>query len=228
MDLVEIQHLIAAAREDHTVELKRALPQGRRHLRTLSAFANGRGGTLIIGVTDRGQVVGVHDARSVAQNLRDELRRHVRPELPAHVAVVPVPAGGAGGAAAAALVVVRVQPGKDGPYAAHLLGGGWQCYVREKDRTVPLPERAAATVAAPERDRPPDDRLAGDALALLARARQMSAPELAQALNLSGRRAGRLLTGLVRAGLAVAHEERRAVRYALTPQGRALVGKKRG
>lgn len=234
MDLSEIQRLVAAAREDHTIELKRALPQGRRHLRTLSAFANGRGGTLIVGVTDRGRVVGVHDAPTVAQRLRDELRKHVRPELPAHVAVVPAPLPDAAGRSGAresappALVVVRVRPGKDGPYAVRVQNAGWQSYVREQDRTVPLPERAAEVVAAPPRDRLPDDPRAPDALALLARSRETSGAALANALNLSARRAARLLTGFVRAGLAVAHEERRIVSYALTPQGRRMAEKLRG
>jgi len=237
VDSAELHRLLAAAREDHTVELKRALPQGRRHLRTLSAFANGVGGTLIVGVTDAGRVVGVHEARRVAQNLRDELRKQVQPPLPAEVSVVTVPPATPATPVAPArrhapaepappmVVVVRVRPGKEGPYAVRLPGAGWHAYVRERDQTVPLPARAAETVAAPERDRLPDDRLAADALAWLARSRTATAAELAQALNLSSRRATRLLTGFVRAGLAVAHEEPRVKRYALTPQGRKKQGK---
>jgi predicted HTH transcriptional regulator len=233
VDTVALHRLLANAREDHTIELKRALPQGRRHLRTLSAFANGVGGTLIVGVTDAGQVVGVHDARVIAQTLRDELRKQVQPPLPAQVTVVtvapkePPPAGrraAAGEVAPPRVVVVRVRPGKEGPYAVRLPGAGWQAYVRENDRTVPLQPSAAEAVAAPDRDRLPDDRLAAEALAWLARSRDATAAGLAKAFNLSSRRATRLLTGFVRAGLAVLHEEPRVKRYALTPQGRKKAG----
>lgn len=223
MDTTEITNLIGAAQEDETVELKRALPRGRRHLRTLGAFANGAGGTLIVGVSDAGVVIGVRDPNAVRETLEHELRHHVRPKPPAHVALVPAPPPARG-----SLVVVRVQPGREGPYAVRLPDGQWQCYVRERDRTVPLPDEVVGRATNPDRAGLPTDPKGAEILRLLANARALTRVELTAALNLSPRRLDRLLVSLVRAGLAVEHTESKESRYVLTPQGRKLAQRSRG
>jgi hypothetical protein len=53
-------------------EFKRTLPRDDKVARTLCAFANTRGGLLLVGVTDRKRVHGVHRADDVA----GELERH--------------------------------------------------------------------------------------------------------------------------------------------------------
>ena len=50
--------LSIAEGEGKSLEFKRGLPRDVRVARTLCAFANTRGGLLLIGVGDRGEIVG--------------------------------------------------------------------------------------------------------------------------------------------------------------------------
>ena len=54
----DLRRLIAKGEND-TVEFKRTLPPDEDVARNLSAFANTGGGTLIIGVSDNGQLLGL-------------------------------------------------------------------------------------------------------------------------------------------------------------------------
>ena len=81
---------ICARGEGRGVEFKRGLPGAAKTARTLCAFANTRGGMLLVGVTDRGEVYGVPEARAVARALRELARDRVSPPLAVEVAPVAV------------------------------------------------------------------------------------------------------------------------------------------
>lgn len=220
MNVTALSDLLQSPHEGYAFELKRRLPTRRQHVRTLSAFGNGRGGTLVVGVTDDGRLVGVSRARAVAARLRAEVAAHVRPELQA--TIQPVTINGT------ELVVAQVPPGSDGPYEAELPDGRWRCYIREGDRTVPVARSVAAAVTRPEVDRVSRDARTNDVLRLLAGQRDATLAEVAAALNISARRATRILVSLVRAGLAVRHDESRRPRFVATPRGRERAGARRG
>ena len=57
------------------LEFKRVLPRDERAARTLCAFANTRGGLLLVGITDRGRVHGVHRPDAVTAGSRAISRR---------------------------------------------------------------------------------------------------------------------------------------------------------
>lgn len=44
-------------------------------LKSVSAFANGEGGTLVFGISDDDQVVGLADAESDAERISEEIKR---------------------------------------------------------------------------------------------------------------------------------------------------------
>lgn len=67
--------------EGKSLEFKRGLPRDDRLARTLCAFANTRGGTLLVGVTDKGGVHGVHRPREVMESVRRIGRDYVVPPL---------------------------------------------------------------------------------------------------------------------------------------------------
>lgn len=81
---MNVSELITAA-EGKTLEFKRDLSSLPPILKTLVAFANTAGGTLVIGVQDDGAVVGVADAlraeERLASSIADSIRPAVTPEM---------------------------------------------------------------------------------------------------------------------------------------------------
>ncbi|HVS09479.1 MAG TPA: ATP-binding protein [Planctomycetota bacterium] len=82
MELHESDVLEALARgEGRTIEFKRGLSREGKVARTLCAFANTRGGLLLVGVTDRGRIEGVPRPREVVEELRAVAAEEVEPPL---------------------------------------------------------------------------------------------------------------------------------------------------
>lgn len=77
-----------AAGEGKSLEFKRGLPRDAKIARTLCAFANTRGGLLLIGVGDRGELVGAPRPRETMQQLRAVARERLEPELDVQVGAV--------------------------------------------------------------------------------------------------------------------------------------------
>lgn len=81
---------LARGGEGREVEFKRGLPGPAKTARTLVAFANTRGGVLLVGVTDHGRPYGVRQPRRVVSALRDYARERAEPPVPLHVQAVRV------------------------------------------------------------------------------------------------------------------------------------------
>jgi len=80
VDAEEVRRLIAAG-ESSRVEFKRGLPRPEKTARTLAAFANTRGGHFLVGVGDRGEVLGAPHPRRTAAQLRAIAREAVEPSV---------------------------------------------------------------------------------------------------------------------------------------------------
>lgn len=76
--------------EGPRVEFKRRLPRDERAARTLCAFANTRGGLLLVGVTDRGRVHGLHHPDEVSERIRELGASLLAPALRVDLQVVEV------------------------------------------------------------------------------------------------------------------------------------------
>jgi hypothetical protein len=70
-----------AAGEGRELEFKRGLPKDARIARTLCAFANTRGGLLLVGVGDRGELVGAPRPRETLAGLRRVAAERLEPAL---------------------------------------------------------------------------------------------------------------------------------------------------
>jgi len=81
---------IAARGEGRDVEFKRGLPGPAKIGRTLCAFANTRGGMLLVGITDRGEVYGLPAPRRVADDLRAVARERLEPALKLELTTVTI------------------------------------------------------------------------------------------------------------------------------------------
>lgn len=135
MDVEEIRALVAAG-ESLTVEFKRRSSPGdlndNQLVETVTCMANSRGGTLLIGVEDRGEITGCapwHGNGTDPPRLEALIQNRTRPPLPTAVEVVTVDG--------LDVVVVRI------PEAQLPVGTNRGMYQRRALRTDGLPECVA-------------------------------------------------------------------------------------
>lgn len=80
LEAAELARLIAGG-EGKQLEFKRGLPRDAKVARTLCAFANTRGGLLLIGVGDHGERIGAPRPRETIERLRAVAARSIEPAL---------------------------------------------------------------------------------------------------------------------------------------------------
>lgn len=108
--------------ESSRIEFKRKLPREDRAARTLCAFANTRGGLLLVGVTDRGSVHGVHHPDEVCGKLVELSTRWLKPTLRVELQIVDV--------RGPRVVACSVPFSRERPHAVVLSDGGEEYLVR--------------------------------------------------------------------------------------------------
>jgi hypothetical protein len=81
---------LIAQGEGKTLEFKRGLQQDEKIARTLAAFANTRGGVLLVGVGDRGDIVGAPRLPKTVSRLERIAREVVEPPLVIDVSIATV------------------------------------------------------------------------------------------------------------------------------------------
>jgi predicted HTH transcriptional regulator len=110
MTFHELQSLVAAGEGLH-VEFKQKLPEWPKLMRELVAFANTKGGILLIGVDDDRNISGLKDPREVEEAIFLNLGNWVRPELDYRLEVVHL-------SQKRAVVGIRVPESKEKPHYA--------------------------------------------------------------------------------------------------------------
>jgi ATP-dependent DNA helicase RecG len=90
MDAETVAAWLAAGEGEHT-EFKRVYSS--RVIESLVAFANTAGGRVLIGVDDRGQVMGLPDAEKVVESVLSACREAITPPLTPVVEIVRQPDG---------------------------------------------------------------------------------------------------------------------------------------
>lgn len=123
----ELDRLVAIG-ENAFIEFKHRVPEPKRIAKEIVAFANGRGGTVLIGIADDGVVRGVKDSAEEEFVLHEAIAAHCDPAIPVTVSRVPV-------SRKREAIVVRVEPSKDRP---HYVTDGDErtAYVRVGDQSV--------------------------------------------------------------------------------------------
>lgn len=65
--------------ESETVEFKPSLSQMDKIIESISAFSNTKGGTVIIGVSDKGEVLGVDIGKNTIESLANQIKQNTDP-----------------------------------------------------------------------------------------------------------------------------------------------------
>ena len=115
--------------ESHRLEWKSRFVSDLK--KTFNAFANSDGGTVLIGVDDNGNVVGLDNADEVLQQVVNTIRDNIRPDLALFYQAFIEERNGK------TVVVVEIQRGSSRPY--YLTGKGIRpegVYVRKGSETV--------------------------------------------------------------------------------------------
>ena len=89
MSLQEIQRIVRQG-EGERLEFKRKVAHPNKIIREIVAFANTRGGSLLIGVDDNGSIPGVRSAEEERYGLEKAIQQWCRPTIDYDVEVIPV------------------------------------------------------------------------------------------------------------------------------------------
>jgi ATP-dependent DNA helicase RecG len=127
--LMTIQELesLAAGGESDTLEFKETTGQRTEAAKTVCAFLNGKGGTVLFGVNARRRVVGQDVTEKTAEDVVRELKK-IEPFVPISPEVIPLPSG-------RAVVALSVPLGRDRPYTFD-----GRAYVRQGPTTSVMPQ----------------------------------------------------------------------------------------
>lgn len=87
--LQQLKKLVATG-ESETLEFKRKASHPDKIVRELVAFANTRGGTLLVGVSDDGNLSGLKFPDEEAYAIRRAVRRYCRPHLKYKERIIPI------------------------------------------------------------------------------------------------------------------------------------------
>ena len=210
---------LLAAGEGERLEFKKTLTHPHKIARTLVAFANTAGGTVLVGVLDGGQPVGVRDAYEERYALR-QAQLLTDPEVPLLLDEIVLP-----GAAESVIVRARVAESARKPHRVAVPATGqsrgsapaWRVYVRagaESVQTSPLMEKVLRHEPLPAETQPETvaealTRHETAVLAMFAKLPRVTVGHVRQLLNLSERRVHQLLLGLTLRGHLLEHTRER-------------------
>lgn len=109
------------------LDFKFCISDSRKIARTLSAFANTEGGTLLIGVRDNGSIAGVRSDEEIYM-IETGSRLFCKPEVPVTVRNHTIESK--------TVVEVKVEKGSRRPYRAKSDDGRWLSYSRQNDQNI--------------------------------------------------------------------------------------------
>lgn len=123
MSMQEIQRLVSKGEGEH-IEFKRKVAHPEKIIREIVAFANTKGGNLLIGVDDNGSIPGIKFADEEIFVLEKAIQQWCRPKIDYEVEVVQINQK-------KSVVHYRVKESEKKPH-----------YVLNQDRQLPLPRRS--------------------------------------------------------------------------------------
>ncbi len=113
--------------ENQKVDFKYCINDSKKIARTLSAFANTEGGTLLVGVRDNGSIAGVNSEEEYYM-IDSAVKLYCKPEVP--LTMKPHYVNGK------TVIEVKVEKGMNRPYMAKGEDGKWRAYFRNDDQNL--------------------------------------------------------------------------------------------
>lgn len=126
MNLKELKKIIKKGESDN-VEFKASVSQLNRGVETLCAFLNKKGGMLLLGIKDDGEIIGEKVTDNTKQDIANQLNR-IEPHPDIETLCIPVNKN-------KEVIVLIAKPGPNGPYVCN-----GRPYVRIQSTTKVMPQ----------------------------------------------------------------------------------------
>jgi predicted HTH transcriptional regulator len=188
--------------EGFQVEFKRKISSAEKIARALVAFSNTRGGTILFGIDDDGSIVGVESEKTEIELIELAGTQLCDPPIAPQIEIVPFNSKD--------VIIASVEESKNKPhYFLSEDGEENKVFIRVNDKTV-LASREVIKVLRDERpDSPPLTLTIGNnermLFEYLEANERITVQEYSRLINVSERRASRILTTLVRASVVRIH-----------------------
>jgi predicted HTH transcriptional regulator len=215
MYLLELNDLIENG-ENSEVEFKRKFSTAEKIAKEMIAFANTKGGRIIFGVDDDRSVIGVESEKGEMELIDTAAKFNCSPEIIYSYEILHIYRKD--------VIVVTVPESRTKPHSLieESLNGESvhpKVYIRVKDKSVLASKETIRVLKKSNPDSPPLIVELGEKekflLDYLSKHERIDVYTLRKLLNLSERRASRMLVNLVRAGLILLHNLEKEDYYTL-------------
>lgn len=211
----ELQVLLGEG-EGFQLEFKRKISSPTKIARTLIAFANTKGGTILFGIDDDKTIVGVESEKTEVEMIEIAGRVHCEPPIEPAIEIVSYRGKD--------VIVVSVAESAQKPHSLvdQESGSGdpeSKVLIRVRDKTVVASKEVVKILQSENPDAPPMRISIGETerrlLDYLDGNERITVKQLGRLANISDRRASRLLIQLVRAGVLRIHTHEKEDFYTL-------------
>lgn len=214
LTLYELNELIDSG-ENQFVEFKRKFTEPEKIAKEMLAFANTHGGKILFGIDDDKSVVGVESEKGEIEYIDLAARFYCEPELTYTVDIMHIYRKD--------VIIANIPESSQKPH--RLIENGksdadeTKVYIRVKDRSVQASRETIKVLKKLRQDAPPQIINLGDKekalLEYLQTHDRVTLKEFREFLNLSNRRASRILVNLVRADIIRLHNHEKEDFYTL-------------
>lgn len=207
---INLTQLIAQG-EGNTLEFKSTLESAAKIAKTLVAFANTSGGLLLIGVTDDRKVCGIASEEALVSMLEEASDVYCEPPILIRYEIVSLENK--------KVLVVTIPESEEKPHILNEKNGGKKVYVRMHDKSVPSGKQTVHSLAAADTQLI-DKTLVQSAnvktlLKYLQSNEYITVKRYAKLINISERRAAKLLMDLSGSQVVIPVERDKDVVYTL-------------
>lgn len=203
MNLNELLELIEGGEGFH-VEFKRKVPSPRKIAKSLIAFANTKGGCILFGVDDDGSIVGVESEKEEIELVRTSGEQFCSPPIAVTADIISYRGKD--------VIAATVAESRSKPHFFVDDGNKGEpprAYIRVNDKSVIASREVVRILKDEDPDAPPLRLSVGEnerrLFAYFDDHEQITLREFAHLVNISERRASRILVQLVRAGVLRIH-----------------------
>jgi predicted HTH transcriptional regulator len=215
MQLFELHEIIEKG-ENSGIEFKRKFSSPEKIAKEMIAFANSKGGYILFGIDDDRSVVGVESEKGEIELIDMAAKFFCEPEIKHNIEVLPIYRKD--------VVSVQIPESKTKPH--RLIENGkkdddlYKVYIRYKDKSMLASKETVRVLRKSRPDSPPlivnltDKEKA--LLEYLGVHEKITMKEFKELLNISNRRASRILVNLVRAELIRQHTTEKEDFYTLS------------